>query len=166
MADSNTPVLDAEALRLFANSIERYGQEKYSFSARKPLLQSPPGFSVQAWSDYADMGWLAAPLPLEDGGFGSHPVAVAALMRYAGEHLALEPLFASVVVCGRLLALCGTSGGAHQRLGALATAPGFLRWPMRRTLLPHWTVTSRPIAMMADSRGARWWCCMGTWLTS
>ena len=120
MANSNTPVLDAEVLRLFANSIERYGQDKYSFNARKPLLHSPPGFSVQAWSDYADMGWLAAPLPLEDGGFGSHPVAVAALMRYAGEHLALEPLFASVVVCGRLLALCGTSGGAHQRLGALA----------------------------------------------
>lgn len=125
MTTSTATPLDPETLGLFSASVARYGQDKYSFGARKAMLQSAPGFGVQAWSDYADMGWLAAALPLEDGGFGSHPVAIAALMRYAGEHLVLEPLFASLVVCGRLLALCGATGAAHQRLGALAAGRRF-----------------------------------------
>ena len=119
MSDTTTGTLDSETLGLFAASVERYGQDKYGFDHYQALLRSAPGFSAQAWKDYADMGWLAAPEPLDNGGFGSHPVAIAALMRYAGEHLALEPLFASVVLCGRLLALCGTHSGAQERLQAL-----------------------------------------------
>ena len=112
--------LDLEALDLLEASIERYGRDKYSFEARKALLGHAPGFSLAAWQDYADMGWLAAHLPLDAGGFGGDPRAIAALMRYAGQHLAQEPLFASVVLCGAVLAACD-SPAAHMRLVALAT---------------------------------------------
>ena len=114
------PTLDTETLKLFTDSVERYGQDKYGFDTYRALLRAVPAFSMQAWRDYAQMGWLGAALPVEDGGFGSDPKAVAALMRYAGERLALEPLFASAVVCGRMLALCGTSAPARSRLEALA----------------------------------------------
>ena len=116
--------VDGEALRLFTDSVERYGQNKYGFDAYRHLLCATPAFSKQAWNDYAQMGWLSVALPIEDGGFGSHPQAVAALMQYCGERLALEPLFASALVCGQLLALCGSGSGngeqARSRLDALA----------------------------------------------
>lgn len=125
-------VLDGESLNLLAASIERYGRDKYSFEARKALLGRAPGCSLAAWRDYADMGWLAAHVPVEAGGFGGDPRAIAALMRYAGEHLALEPLFASVVLCGGVLAACNsataytrlTQLAAGERLFALAHAEG------------------------------------------
>lgn len=115
------PALDAQTLQLFADSVERYGQDKYGFDTYRALRRTSPGFSEQAWLDYAQMGWLGAALPVEDGGFGSDPKAVAALMRYAGERLALEPLFACAVVCGRLLSLCGRAAAARSRLDALAS---------------------------------------------
>ncbi|MFM9999367.1 MAG: acyl-CoA dehydrogenase family protein [Burkholderiaceae bacterium] len=117
---TQTPALDAETLHLFTDSVERYGQDKYGFDTYRALLQESPAFSKQAWSDYAQMGWLGAALPMEDGGFGSDSKAVAALMRFAGQRLALEPLFASAVVCGRLLALCGNDEAARSRLYSLA----------------------------------------------
>ena len=112
--------VDDETLRLFTDSVERYGQNKYGFDAYRKLLSATPAFSKQAWDDYAQMGWLSVALPIEDGGFGSHPQAVAALMQYCGERLALEPLFASAMVCGQLLALCGKDEEARSRLDALA----------------------------------------------
>ena len=120
MNDAHATMLDGETLDLFAASVERYGQDKYGFDQYRALLRTAPGFSQQAWSDYAGMGWLAAARPLDDGGFDSHPVAVAALMRYAGRHLALEPLVANVVLCARLLRLCGADPAARERLEALS----------------------------------------------
>ena len=121
MSDPDTTPLDTETLGLFGASVERYGQDKYGFDRYKAQLRATPGLGLQAWIDYAAMGWLAAAKPLDEGGFASHPVAIAALMRYSGEHLALEPLFANVVLCARLLALCGTDDqGAHERLEALS----------------------------------------------
>jgi alkylation response protein AidB-like acyl-CoA dehydrogenase len=120
MNDGDATLLDDETLDLFGASVERYGQDKYGFEPYRALLRAAPGFSRQAWSDYAAMGWLAAARPLDDGGFDSHPVALAALMRYAGEHLALEPVFANVVLCARLLVLCGAEPAARERLEALS----------------------------------------------
>ena len=122
MNDSTHSVLDVETLSLFGASVARYGQDKYDFDQYRKLLRCTPGFSLAAWKDYADMGWLAAALPLDQGGFDSQPAAIAALMRYAGEHLALEPLFANLVLSGRLLALCApASGAALDKLRALAS---------------------------------------------
>ncbi len=117
---THTAALDNETLQLFTDSVERYGADKYGFDNYRASLRSAPGFSQQAWSDYGDMGWLGAALPLADGGFGSDPRAVAALMHYAGERLALEPLFATAVLCGRLLALCNGDSAALGRLQELA----------------------------------------------
>ena len=119
MTDTTLASLDADTLRQFTDSVQRYGQDKYGFDTYRALLRAAPGFGRQAWSDYADMGWLGAALSLDEGGFGSDPQAIAELMRYAGEHLALEPLFATAVVSGRLLALCGGSP-ARSRLEELA----------------------------------------------
>ena len=119
--DNETLTLDTETRDLFAASVARYGQDKYSFEHYRRLLKAAPRFGVQAWKDYADMGWLAAALPVDQGGFASDPAVVASLMTYAGEHLALEPLFANLVLCAPLLAWCAEAPGVQERLQALSS---------------------------------------------
>lgn len=111
--------LDAETLGLLEESLQRYGRERYGFETRKGYMRAPDAFGREAWDDYAAMGWLAIPLPADDGGFGSAPEAIGTLMHYVGSSLALEPVFASVVLCGRILGLAGDVAGARECLQAL-----------------------------------------------
>ena len=111
--------IDDDTLALLQASMQRYGADKYGFAARRMHLQATPWFSTEAWQDYAAMGWLALPLAEDQGGFGSHPAAVGALMRYAGETLAQEPLFAGIVLCAPLLAACNEDEAAREHLVAL-----------------------------------------------
>jgi alkylation response protein AidB-like acyl-CoA dehydrogenase len=46
------------------------------------------------------------PLSADHGGFDGDASAIGALMEYVGAALALEPIFASAVMCGRLLSRC------------------------------------------------------------
>ena len=112
--------LDAETLRLLRESLERYGCDQYTMAIRRAAMATPDGFSRKAWRDYSDMGWLAMPLSAAQGGFDSAPQSVGALMQYAGATLAMEPLLAQVVFCGRLLQLIGSPAAlAHlESLGA------------------------------------------------
>ena len=112
--------LDADTLSLLWESLERYGRERYSFDSRRERLASTDAFGRDAWADYATMGWLAMPLATEDGGFGNDAQSTGALMRYVGQWLVLEPVFASVVLCGRLFSLAGADAVARRCLELLA----------------------------------------------
>jgi alkylation response protein AidB-like acyl-CoA dehydrogenase len=105
-------LLDADTLKLLRSALDRYARERYPFARYRQALATPPAFAEETWQDYAQMGWLALPLAGEDGGFDSAPEAVGALMQYVGQSLALEPVFASVVLCGRALALAGADDEA------------------------------------------------------
>lgn len=113
-------LLDTDTLNLLRESLERYGREKYGFESRRERLSSRSGFGHDAWNDYASMGWLAVPRSADDGGFGSAPEAIGALMQYVGASLALEPVFASVVLCGGLFGLAGPESVAQEALQSLA----------------------------------------------
>lgn len=114
---------DADSIAMLQESLQRYGQGKYGFDARRAWLTAPHGYGAQAWNDYADMGWLAAAMPVADGGLGSDPTVTVALMRYCGEFLVQEPLFGSGLLCGRILAAAGDAG--RGRLESLATGRVF-----------------------------------------
>lgn len=113
-------LLDADTLNLLRDSLERYARARYGFDQRRERLATRAGFGVDAWRDYAEMGWLAMPSAVEDGGFGSAAQAIGALMQYVGGALALEPVFASVVLCGRVFGLCEPDASARQCLQSLA----------------------------------------------
>ncbi len=113
-------ILDADTLSLLRESLERYGRERYSIESRRARLAASGAFGRDAWADYAAMGWLSMPMAPDDGGFGSDSEAVGALMYYCGQTLALEPLFASVVLCGRIFDLAGADPMAQQSLQSLA----------------------------------------------
>jgi alkylation response protein AidB-like acyl-CoA dehydrogenase len=112
--------MDADTLALLRESLQRYARERYSFEQRRERLASPLGWGPDAWADYAAMGWLALPADADAGGFASDPEAIGALMQYAGQVLAMEPLFSSVVLCGRLLGLASEDALARASLKALA----------------------------------------------
>lgn len=116
------PAIDGEVAELLQSAIGRYAADAYDFASRGAKLTQYPASALTAWRDYAELGWLAVPLPPEQGGFGSHPSVVGPLMRFAGAHLVLEPLFATLVLCGRALALSMESGGSGgqwlERIGA------------------------------------------------
>jgi alkylation response protein AidB-like acyl-CoA dehydrogenase len=106
---------------MLRESLERYGRERYTFAQRRAFQAAPGGFSQEAWSDYAAMGWLAMPMAPQDGGFASDPQAIGALMQHVGHSLALEPVFASVVLCGRLFGLAQGDAVARDALQRMAT---------------------------------------------
>ncbi|NDH54944.1 MAG: acyl-CoA dehydrogenase, partial [Betaproteobacteria bacterium] len=116
--------IDRGTLELFAASVQRYGQQQYSFERRREWLASEGGFSVQAWRDQTDMGWLDLHKPVADGGFGGHLEAVCAMMRCAGEYLFLEPLFGHGILCAQLLASCATEPLARESLDQLCAGHG------------------------------------------
>lgn len=99
-------MIDTETLTMLRDNMTRFHQQNYTFEERGRWLGSGPGYSREAWEAYANLGWLAVPLPQELGGFAGDARAVAALMEYVGASLALEPVFASTVLCGGLLARC------------------------------------------------------------
>jgi alkylation response protein AidB-like acyl-CoA dehydrogenase len=111
--------LDTATLALLRESLERYGRERYGFEARAARLASAAAFGRDAWADYAAFGWLSMPLPAEDGGFGAAAEALDPLMQFVGRSLALEPVLASVVLCGSLLSRA-RGEEASQALRALA----------------------------------------------
>ena len=97
-------VMDSEMLGMLGDSLLRYRSEQYTFEHRSRWLEQGMGYSPDAWREYANLGWLTLALPEEQGGFGNDPCALALLAEYTGAALALEPVFASAILCGRVLA--------------------------------------------------------------
>ncbi len=62
-----------------------------------------PGYSAQAWAQYAELGLLALPLPEDFGGLGGSAVDVMVIMEQVGQGLLLEPYLTTVVLCAGLL---------------------------------------------------------------
>jgi alkylation response protein AidB-like acyl-CoA dehydrogenase len=87
-----------EVVSILRASIDRYTAEHYDFERRWVALKSTRAYSEQAWSDYAQFGWLAVRLPEEMGGLGLEASGIAPLMEAVGAKLLLEPILASVVI--------------------------------------------------------------------
>src|ERR1700726_1069426 len=101
--------------RLLRDSVERLLADRYEFAARKRFAQEPGGFSAEMWRQYAELGLLALPFAESDGGIGGGPVETMIVMEAFGRALALEPFFATVVLCGGLLRLGGGEPMAARR---------------------------------------------------
>lgn len=103
--------------RMLADSARRYVGERCSLEDRRAQVRAGTGWSPQRWADFAEMGWLALPLPEAAGGLGGGPVELALLMEALGHGLVSEPLVDSAVLCGSVL----SEAGATPLLEAIAT---------------------------------------------
>src|SRR6478752_3761830 len=56
--------------RLLRESAERFVGETYNAEYRRRLANDPLGFSAEIWKQFAELGWLALPIPESHGGLG------------------------------------------------------------------------------------------------
>lgn len=111
--------------RLLRESAERFVAESYDADHRRKMANDPLGFSPAVWKQFAELGWLALPLPEEFGGLGGGAVDVGILMEAFGRGLVSEPYIATVVLGAALIARCGS---VEQKQASLAkVADGSLK---------------------------------------
>jgi pimeloyl-CoA dehydrogenase small subunit len=94
---------------LLRNSVQRFVQDRYSFEARKAILASDSGWSSDCWRAFAELGLLAVPFSEEHGGVGGGAIEVMIIMEEFGKGLVVEPYLQTVVLCGGLINLAGSS---------------------------------------------------------
>jgi alkylation response protein AidB-like acyl-CoA dehydrogenase len=84
-------------------TLQRFIARDYGFERRRALAGADPGYSNEAWAQYAELGLLALPFPEEYGGLNGGPVDVMVVMEQVGRGLLLEPFWSTVVLCGGIL---------------------------------------------------------------
>ncbi len=111
------------------------------------------GWSRDTWRAFAEMGWLALPLPEAHGGLGGSTVDTAILMERFGRHLVVEPYVATIVLGAETVARAGSDRQKAELLPAVAEGRLLLA-------LAHGEPTSRfdlaRVAATATRDGAGW----------
>ena len=60
--------------RLLKETVERFLVDRYQFEQRNTYQASPPGFSLDLWRQYSELGLLGLPFAERFGGFGGGAV--------------------------------------------------------------------------------------------
>ncbi|CAN5208096.1 acyl-CoA dehydrogenase [soil metagenome] len=79
------------------------------------------GLNDKNWAQFAELGWLALPIPEEAGGLGCGLEDVVVLSTMLGRGLAVEPYVSSVVVGGHILGAIADEDARNVILGQIAT---------------------------------------------
>ncbi len=106
---------------LLRNSVQRFIQDRYGFEARKAIIASASGWSRENWNAFAELGLLAAPFAEEHGGFGGGAIETMIIMEEFGKGLVVEPYLQTVVLCGGLINLAGSSAQKAALLPKIAS---------------------------------------------
>ena len=128
---------------MLRDSIARYADEQYDFSARGRLLADGKGYAPQVWADAAEQGWLAIRHPEAMDGAAGDVATVGALMELVGRHLLMEPWLVSAGLGAGLIAGSDDEALKAQWLPAMAAG--------ERTLSVAWrTPLSRALSLAQD----------------
>lgn len=111
-SDIQTMLLDS-AERLLADTA---GVEYWREQRHNPL-----GFDAARWAQFAELGWLALPLPEAAGGLDGTVEDVALLNIALGKALATEPYVSSVVLAAQILKHAPDEGRSDGMMGEIAT---------------------------------------------
>src|SRR5246127_5968723 len=99
----------SEEQRLLKESVDGLLTDAYEFEQRKKYMKEKGGWSRAIWSKLAEQGLLGLPFAEADGGFGAGAIETGIVMEALGRTLVLEPFFATVVLGGGFLRLCGSA---------------------------------------------------------
>ncbi|MGV2981728.1 acyl-CoA dehydrogenase family protein [Camelimonas sp. ID_303_24] len=97
-----------EEQRLLRESAGRFVRAQYNADARRKRAETGEGFSAATWREFADLGWLALPLPEAHGGLGGGAVEVGMLMEAFGEGLVDSPYVSTVILGAGAVAAAGS----------------------------------------------------------
>ena len=93
---------------LLQESVSRFITNDYGFESRQKHSRSEPGYSLENWQTFAELGWLGVPFSENHGGFGGGAVETMLMMEEFGKALVVEPYLATVVACGSALNASGS----------------------------------------------------------
>ncbi|ALE15675.1 Butyryl-CoA dehydrogenase [Altererythrobacter epoxidivorans] len=136
--------------QMLRDSVSAFLNRSYDFDARQKIVKGSEGWSRDVWSQLAELGLLALPVPEEAGGLGGGPVELVAIAEPFGAHLLAEPYAANALMVAPLLAAAEGNDMASdwlekvvsgEALGALAYEEG------------HGTADPSHILTKAERRG-------------
>ena len=88
---------------MLREQIQKFCETEYDFYKREEVVKSEDDFDANAWSLFAEQGWLSMPFSEESGGFGFGPVELSILFEEFGKSLVIEPYLSNVVLAGSIL---------------------------------------------------------------
>jgi butyryl-CoA dehydrogenase len=109
--------------QMLADSAQRYLERGYGSAARAAATADAQGCPPARWAEFAELGWLALPIPAEAAGaagLGGSVADLCALAEPLGQALVVEPWLASAVLGAGLLADAAPADLARDWLPALA----------------------------------------------
>ena len=129
---------------LLQDAAERYLRDSYDFNARRERLTQGVYSDPQHWQAFAEMGWLALPVPEHLDGLGLGTRECAILAELCGQYLVTEPL---VDVLTAITTLIAPSPSADAWLGQvvsgeLITLAAIDEGAGRRNAAPFTTLTA------------------------
>lgn len=104
---------------MLAESARKYVERGYTPAARAASHDSANGCSPERWNEFAEMGWLALPIPEADGGLGGSVPEMCALAEQLGHGLIVEPLIASGITATTLFVATASAAQRAQWLPSL-----------------------------------------------
>ncbi len=109
-----------EEQRLLRESVDRFIDSDYTFDKRREWAASDGGFSADNWATFAELGWLALPIPEDHGGLGGSLSDTVVLSRAFGRGLVVEPYLSTVIVGAGLVAAAGSEAQRNDILPKVA----------------------------------------------
>ena len=106
--------------RMLRESADRFVGETYTADHRRKLANDPLGFSADIWKQFAELGWLALPIPEGYGGLGGGTIEIGILMEAFGRGLVSEPYLSTIVIGAALISECGSEAQNQALLPAIA----------------------------------------------
>lgn len=94
--------------QMLRDSVAKFIQQHYSFETRRKNL-SDNNHSAKHWQTFAELGWLMMLFKEEDGGLGGSAVDIVALMEELGKGIVVEPIIATAILAGGLIAKLGNT---------------------------------------------------------
>ncbi|WP_299591871.1 acyl-CoA dehydrogenase [uncultured Microbulbifer sp.] len=138
----------SEEQQLLRDSVTRFIRQDYTFDTRQKTVTSSEPFNREYWKTFAELGWLLVPFSEDEGGLGGFAVDLIVVMEEFGRGMVVEPLLASAILAGGLIAETGSDDQKHDWLtplmdGSLQLAFAFAE-PQQRFDLGNVATSAEP----------------------
>ena len=109
----------SEEQQIIVDSVAKFVRNDSPVERFRKLRASDPGWEASVWERMGEYGWLGAPFPEEQGGFGGRFLDAALILEQLGRGLVPEPYAASVVLAGGLLSRFGSEAQIEELLAPM-----------------------------------------------
>jgi alkylation response protein AidB-like acyl-CoA dehydrogenase/enoyl-CoA hydratase/carnithine racemase len=109
-----------------AQNLQEFGMVVDPSGLHPSGRNEPLGFSAAIWKQFADLGWLALPIPEAHGGLGGGSIETGILMEAFGRGLVSEPYLSTVVIGASMISECGTEAQKQALLPKIAEGSLYL----------------------------------------